>query len=157
MITILLAALLNVFSLAPSPPGLNSTFALNGFTTDSSGIRTVSTTAPTLNRLPGGDAIDFSFVSPVSGVCIVVDVVTMDGNSVFIPIGKSPMDKNATAIVELPLPADEDVIAAGATPNGYNVIIGCDPTTDVDGSKIVFSNLYHINSQPTVTAQGTHA
>jgi hypothetical protein len=152
MIALLVAALLTVFSLAPTPAGLTSSFALNGFTTDASGIQTVTSAPPTIDKDDNGDVVDLSFVSPIKGTCVAVDVVTVNGKVNFIPIGQSPVNKNATAIAGLDLPSDDDVVVAGATPNGYNVMVGCDTDEDTDGSKMIFSNLYHFSSQPSKPA-----
>jgi hypothetical protein len=142
MIALILAAIIQVFTLVQSPPGLTSTFPLTGYTTDAGGNKLVSTSPPTLGYNSDGDTVELAFTSPVTGVCAAGDIVNVDGKKLAVSLGVIKINKGATAIASLPLPSEDEIVAHGGTYNGYTVYVVC---TDSKTDKSTYSNVYHIN------------
>jgi hypothetical protein len=139
---LILAALMNLFQLAPTPSVVTSSFPITGVAVDAAGVKTRTTTGPVLRNTADGNVVDLSFISPVTGLCIVGEVVTFDGTLHPVGIDEMEVRKGNTVIESTNLPTLEQLTSLGGDAE-YLIYVGCkgDAKPGAD-APIVYSQFY---------------
>ena len=134
------ALLLSLFLLTTPALGTPS-FDLHSYSLPSNAV---TTTPPELVSIEGKDEIRFSFVAPLDGVCVAVQVVSVDGVSKVYALGRSVADKDETITGELPLVPLDVVRRQGGEADTYKVEVFCANPTHNTSATALYSQTYTI-------------